>query len=201
MLLSDKYWDFIDTPARAEFLEGSTASGKTTTVAVKFIMNVAESDMKLHVIAGNTTGVIEKNIINADMGLLQIFPNLEYCGNGDKENKLPHIKFRDGNVIKIIYILGYDNASKWKNALGSQFGCVWVDECNTANIDFIREIFGRSEYFVGTLNPDALHYLYIQSTSITQDRLINTSQMYRKKSGKILMLVNPLKAGYIGSLI
>lgn len=80
VLLSDKYWDYIDTPARAEFLEGSTASGKTTTVAVKFIMNVAESDMKLHVIAGNTTGVIEKNIINADMGLLQIFPNLEYCG-------------------------------------------------------------------------------------------------------------------------
>lgn len=155
MLLSDKYWDYIDTPARAEFLEGSTASGKTTTVAVKFIMNVAESDMKLHVIAGNTTGVIEKNIINADMGLLQIFPNLEYCGNGDKENKLPHIKFKTGNSTKIIYVLGYDNASKWKNALGSQFGCVWVDECNTANIDFIREIFGRSEYFVGTLNPDA----------------------------------------------
>lgn len=155
MLLSDKYWDYIDTPARAEFLEGSTASGKTTTVAVKFIMNVAESDMKLHVIAGNTTGVIEKNIINADMGLLQIFPNLEYCGNGDKENKLPHIKFNTGSSTKIIYVLGYDNASKWKNALGSQFGCVWVDECNTANIDFIREIFGRSEYFVGTLNPDA----------------------------------------------
>lgn len=155
MLLSDKYWDYIDTPARAEFLEGSTASGKTTTVAVKFIMNVAESDMKLHVIAGNTTGVIEKNIINADMGLLQIFPNLEYCGNGDKENKLPHIKFNTGSNTKIIYVLGYDNASKWKNALGSQFGCVWVDECNTANIDFIREIFGRSEYFVGTLNPDA----------------------------------------------
>lgn len=112
MLLSDKYWDYIDTPARAEFLEGSTASGKTTTVAVKFIMNVAESDMKLHVIAGNTTGVIEKNIINADMGLLQIFPNLEYCGNGDKENKLPHIKFKTGSSTKIIYILGYDNASK-----------------------------------------------------------------------------------------
>ena len=109
--------------------------------------------MKLHVIAGNTTGVIEKNIINADMGLLQIFPNLEYCGNGDKENKLPHIKFKTGSA-KIIYVLGYDNVSKWKNALGSQFGCVWVDECNTANIDFIREIFGRSEYFVGTLNPD-----------------------------------------------
>lgn len=77
-------------------------------------MNVVESDMKLHVIAGNTTGVIEKNIINADMGLLQIFPNLEYCGNGDKENKLPHIKFKTGSA-KIIYVLGYDNVSKWKN--------------------------------------------------------------------------------------
>ena len=190
MLLSDKYWDYIDTPARAEFLEGSTASGKTTTVAVKFIMNVAESDMKLHVIAGNTTGVIEKNIINADMGLLQIFPNLEYCGNGDKENKLPHIKFKTGSSTKIIYILGYDNASKWKNALGSQFGCVWVDECNTANIDFIREVH---------LIRMRLRCQYIQSTSITQDRLISTRRMCQKRYGRTLTVVSLLKTGCIGS--
>ena len=150
MLLSDKYWDYVDEPARAEFLEGTTAAGKTTTVGVKFIMNVAESPMTLHVIAAKTTGVAEKNIINSDFGLMQIFPNLQYCGNGDKDNKLPHLKLDD----KIIYILGYDNKDKWKNALGSQFGCVWVDECNTADMDFIREIFGRSKYFVGTLNPD-----------------------------------------------
>lgn len=151
MLLSDKYWDFIDTIARAEFLEGTTSSGKTTTVGVKFMMNVAESSMNQHVIAAKTTGVVEKNIINSDMGLKKIFPELEYCGNGDKDNKLPHIKFRG----KIIYIMGYDNKVTWKNALGAQFGCVWVDECNTADMEFVREIFGRSEYFVGTLNPDA----------------------------------------------
>lgn len=150
MLLSDKYWDYIDTPSRAEFLEGTTAAGKTTTVALKFMMNVEESDMKLHVIAAKTTGIAEKNIINADMGLIQIVPDALYCGNGDKDNKLPHIKYHG----KVIYILGYDNKDKWKMALGSQFGCVWVDECNTANIEFIREIFGRSKYFVGTLNPD-----------------------------------------------
>lgn len=150
MLLSDKYWDYIDEPARAEFLEGTTAAGKTTTVGVKFIMNVEESALTMHVIASKTTGVAEKNIINSDFGLMQIFPNLQYCGNGDKDNKLPHLKL--GN--KIIYILGYDNKDKWENALGSQFGCVWVDECNTANMDFIREVFGRSKYFVGTLNPD-----------------------------------------------
>lgn len=154
MLLSDKYWDYIDDEARAEFLEGTTAAGKTTTVGVKFIMNVAESDMTLHVIAAKTTGVAEKNIINSDFGLKQIFPNIQYCGNGDKDNKLPHIKLPTDNGTKIIYVLGYDNKDKWKNALGSQFGCVWVDECNTADMEFVREIFGRSKYFVGTLNPD-----------------------------------------------
>lgn len=154
MLLSDKYWDYVDEPARAEFLEGTTAAGKTTTVGVKFIMNVAESPMTLHVIASKTTGVAEKNIINCDYGLMQIFKNLEYCGNGDKDNKIPHLKLHCEDGDKIIYLLGYDNKDKWKLALGSQFGCVWVDECNTANIEFVREIFGRSKYFVGTLNPD-----------------------------------------------
>lgn len=154
MLLSDKYWDYVDEPARAEFLEGTTAAGKTTTVGVKFIMNVAESPMTLHVIASKTTGVAEKNIINSDFGLMQIFKNLEYCGNGDKDNKIPHLKLHCEDGDKIIYLLGYDNKDKWKLALGSQFGCVWVDECNTANIEFVREIFGRSKYFVGTLNPD-----------------------------------------------
>lgn len=154
MLLSDKYWDYIDDVARAEFLEGTTAAGKTTTVGVKFIMNVAESDMTLHVIAGEVTGVVEKNIINSDFGLMQIFPDLIYCGNGNKDNKIPHLKLNTPKGTKIIYILGYDNKKKWKNALGSQFGCVWVDECNTADIEFVREIFGRSKYFVGTLNPD-----------------------------------------------
>ena len=150
MLLSDKYWDFIDTPARADFLEGTTSSGKTTTVAIKFMMEVERSKVTQHVIASKTTGTAEKNIIQCDLGIKSIFPDSEYCGKGDNGNKLPHIKFHN----KIIYILGYDDSSKWKNALGSQFGCVWVDEVNTANMEFVREIFGRSEYFVGTLNPD-----------------------------------------------
>ena len=39
-------------------------------------------------------------------------------------------------------------------ALGSQFGCVLIDEINTANIDFVREISTRNDYLMGTLNPD-----------------------------------------------
>lgn len=151
--LSQKYIDFINTVNNvdAEFLEGTTASGKTTVGAgVKFMRMVSRSKKKLHIIASKTTGTAEKNIIQQDNGILDLHKNAKYCGNGDKDNKLPHIKFEG----KIIYVLGYDNKDKWKQVLGSQFGCVYIDEINTANIDFVREISTRNDYLLATLNPD-----------------------------------------------
>ena len=35
------------------------------------------------------------------------------CGNGDRNNKLPHIKFEG----KLIYVLGYDNKDKYLDAV------------------------------------------------------------------------------------
>lgn len=151
--LSQKYIDFINTVNNvdAEFLEGTTASGKTTVGAgVKFMRMVSRSKKKLHIIASKTTGTAEKNIIQQDNGILDLHRNAKYCGNGDKDNKLPHIKFEG----KIIYVLGYDNKDKWQQVLGSQFGCVYIDEINTANIDFVREISTRNDYLLATLNPD-----------------------------------------------
>ena len=151
--LSQKYIDFINTTKNvdAEFLEGTTASGKTTVGAgIKFMRMVSKSDKKLHIIASKTTGTAEKNIIQQDNGILDIHNNAKYFGNGDKDNKLPHIKFEE----KIIYVLGYDNRDKWELVLGSQFGCVYIDEINTANIDFVRELSTRNDYLLATLNPD-----------------------------------------------
>lgn len=151
--LSQKYIDFINTVegVDAEFLEGTTASGKTTVGAgVKFMRMVSKSEKKQHVIAAKTTGIAEKNILNQDNGILDLHRNAKYYGNGDKDDKIPHIKFEG----KIIYILGYDNRDKWEMVLGSQFGCVYIDEINTANIDFVREISTRNEYMLATLNPD-----------------------------------------------
>lgn len=151
--LSQKYIDFINTTQNvsADFLEGTTASGKTTVGAgVKFMRMVSASPKKLHIIASKTTGTAEKNIIGQDNGILDLHRNAQYFGNGDKDNKLPHIKFED----KIIYVLGYDNKDKWQNVLGSQFGCVYIDEINTADIEFVREISTRNDYLMATLNPD-----------------------------------------------
>lgn len=153
--LSEKYKDFLKHEANAELLEGTTAAGKTTVGILKFMLKVAESNRKQHVIAAKTTGVAEKNIINKEFGVIDIFGELvQYKGNGDKDNKLPHILFNTPNGTKVIYILGYDNVDKWKMALGSQFGCVFIDEVNTASIDFVREICTRNDYLMATLNPD-----------------------------------------------
>lgn len=153
--LSPKYKDFLKHNAPVEALEGTTAAGKTTVGITKFMLKVAKSKKKMHVIAAKTTGVAEKNIIQKEYGIIDVFGDLvRYNGNGDKDNKIPHIRYTTGNGEKIIYILGYDNIDKWKMALGSQFGCVLIDEVNTASIDFVREISTRNDYMMMTLNPD-----------------------------------------------
>ncbi len=172
MPLSQKFIDFCNTVdgVDVDVLEGTTASGKTTVGAgVKFMRMVSRSDKKLHIIAAKTTGIAEKNIINSDFGILDIHSNAIYCGNGDKNDKLPHIKFEG----KIIYILGYDNKDKWKMALGGQYGCVYVDECNTADIEFMREIVSRNDYMLLTLNPD-------DPGLAIYDEFINRSRPYKK---------------------
>lgn len=151
--LSQKYIDYINTTKNVdvEFLEGQTAAGKTTVAAsIKFMRLVSESPKKLHIIASRTTGTAEKNIINQDNGILDIHRNAKYNGRGDVKNKFPHIVFED----KIIYVLGYDTKDKWENALGGQYGVVLIDEINTAEIEFVREISSRNDYMIGTLNPD-----------------------------------------------
>lgn len=150
--LSQKYKDFIATVhVSADFLEGTTASGKTTVGAgIKFMRMVSMSPKKLHVLAAKTTGKAEETIIQQDNGILDLHKNARYFGNGDKDYKLPHIKFEG----KIIYILGYDNRDKWQMVLGAQFGCVFIDEVNTADIEFVREMSTRNDYLMATLNPD-----------------------------------------------
>lgn len=175
--LSQKYIDFINSVKNvsADYLEGTTASGKTTVGAgIKFMRMVSASPKKLHIIASKTTGVAEKNIIQQDNGILDLHRNAEYFGNGDKDNKLPHIKFEG----KIIYVLGYDNRDKWELVLGSQFGCVYIDEINTANIDFVREISTRNDYLMATLNPD-------DPSLPVYKEFVNRSRPYKKYADDI----------------
>lgn len=155
LVLSEKYKAFLRCNAPAEFLEGTTAAGKTTVGLFKFMLKVAESQKKLHILAADDTGAAEKNIIQKDLGILDDFGVLvEYKGNGSGEYKMPHILFHTSGGDKIIFVVGYGNKRKWKDALGGQYGCLYIDEINTADIDFVREASMRCDYLMATLNPD-----------------------------------------------
>lgn len=155
MKVGEKFNDFINYPSKVDFCEGVTSAGKTTVGIVKFMLNVAESAQDQHILSGLDTGTIEKNIINKPYGLLEVFsPLAEYKGGGASGEKLPHILFRTHNGIKKIYVLGYDDKARWKKALGAQYGCLYIDEINIANMEFVREAFMRCENVIATLNPD-----------------------------------------------
>ena len=150
LLLSPKYKAFLKHKAPVEFLEGTTYAGKTTVGIVKFMLRVAQSEKKFHILSGLDLGTIEKNIINKDLGILDIFPMAAYNPSGRGKYTLPHITFQE----KIVYVLGYDNKARWKKALGGQYGCLYIDEINVADMEYVREAIMRCDYLMATLNPD-----------------------------------------------
>lgn len=155
LLLSPKFKDFLTVDAPREFLEGTTAAGKTTVGIFKFMCKVAASDIRFHVIAGADLGTVEKNVINGERMLLDQFTGLaEYYSSGRGKIRLPHIEYQTNKGTKIIYICGYDNKKRWQKVLGGQVGCVYIDEVNIADMEFLREISHRCTYMMTTSNPD-----------------------------------------------
>ena len=159
--LSQKYIDFLNHDCSAEFLEGTTFAGKTTVAIPKFMFKIAEyKGSKPSIISGLDLGTIEKNIINSDNGLIDIFGDYEQGGLikynplGAGKIRMPHILFYTENGVKVVYTLGYDDKARWKKALGGQCYGLFIDEFNIADMDFVREAFMRADYRLCTLNPD-----------------------------------------------
>ena len=147
---------FGSNSAKVEFLEGTTASGKTTIGAYKFIYRAMASDKQMHILSAEDTGTAEKNIIQKEGGITDLFkPSLiEYKGNGSAQYKMPHLLLHTNRGDKVVFVVGYRDKARWKDALGGQYGCLYIDEINTANMDFVREAMMRADYVIGTLNPD-----------------------------------------------
>lgn len=156
LVLSKKFKSFLKyNDAEVEVLEGQTAAGKTTVGVIKFILKCIKSNKKQHGISALDIGTAEKNIINKDLGILDFFgSDVEYYPNGHGNEKLSHLVVHTSKGDKIVYVFGYNDTTKWKKALGGQLGCLYIDEVNIADIDFVREAFMRADYKMVTLNPD-----------------------------------------------
>lgn len=156
LILSPKYKAFLRHHAQLEALEGTTAAGKTTVGVYKFICKVMASSKKEHILAADDAGAAEKNIIQKDLGITDLFPKtlVEYKGGGSSEYKMPHLVVHTRRGDRIVFIVGYRDKTRWKDALGGQYGCLYIDEINTANMEFVRESVMRADYTMVTLNPD-----------------------------------------------
>ena len=155
LILSEKYKAFLRCTAPVEFLEGTTAAGKTTVGLFKFILRCAESEKRIHVLSGLDQGTIEKNIIAKELGILDDFGGLvEYWPSGRGDDRMAHLILHTTDEDKKIYVLGYADKARWKKALGGQYGCLYIDEINIADMDFVREASMRCDYLLATLNPD-----------------------------------------------
>ena len=157
MEFTKKYSDLIISKNRLDVLEGTTHSGKTTVGAgVKFMLECAASTKRFHGIAAADLGTAEKNIINAEHGILNEWGDyVSYYPKGLGVIRFPHLVLRlENGDTKIIYVFGYDDSTRWKKILGGQLGCLYIDEANIAHIDFIREAAIRNDYMLWTLNPD-----------------------------------------------
>lgn len=153
MEVTKSYYDFIVTDSKVDVLEGTTQAGKTTTaISTKFLYMVYKTSRTKHLIAGDSLGTVLSNILSTgDAGLLDNFPSIELYLNGNNKQKLPHLQIGENTV----YLVGYSDVSKFKKVLGGQFGAIFIDEVNIADMGFVRELFlPRFEYACMTLNPD-----------------------------------------------
>ena len=122
---------------------------------LKFMLRCAASGKKLHILSGLDIGTVEKNIINKEFGILDDFgPLAEYYPAGYGKTTQAHIRLKTSDGERIIYVLGYGNRERWKKALGGQYGCVYIDEVNIADMEYLREAAMRADYLLATLNPD-----------------------------------------------
>lgn len=150
---SPKQWDYINTLTgfKFEICEGTTFAGKSGSQQYKFGKAVARSKYPYHIMAGLTGGKVEA-MIQDENGFLKMFPFAKYCGKGDKDIRLPHIKFGK----KIIFICGYKTRDKWEFIRGmNNIGVSMIDEFNLCHEDFYKEMMIRSNDFcMASTNPD-----------------------------------------------
>ena len=198
MELSKKQKAFLTYKAKVECAEGQTYGGKTTIGAIKFILRVKASNKPQHFIAGQDLGVVEKNIINSENGILAMFgeDNVEYFGNGNVEYNLPHLRVHSLRGDKVVFIFGYNDATRWKKALGGQYGCGMIDEVNTANMDFVREGAMRCDYLLMTLNPDDPN-LQIYKDYINHCRPLKEWEQDVPKEMMQQLMSQPAKEGWV----
>lgn len=168
ILYNDKILDFLalclDPSTRCVTSEGTIRSAKTVSNIEAFHLLVQRQKGKYALIAAENYDAIRTNILQAERGLLTLWPSKYQLAKAEIGGY--YVEAKTPNGFKEILLCGYSDASKWEKILGKDIETVLVDEANIADKQFIDETFARqgaTEHPVTlfTLNgDDPQHWLY-----------------------------------------
>lgn len=159
----------LNSRAKVQFCEGSFASGKSYMQGIAFYFRVfsAPRDAKLFVLAGQSQNWVERYLADAS-SIVNLF-DLKYSAAG---NGGARITVETPTGLKYIYVVGYSNVKTWKSVLGLNLRGFLIEEINTADMDFVRQCFGRIARF-----EDA--FMYCNSNGSYPDNPVYTEYLDR----------------------
>ena len=172
LIVTEKMLDCIEYALRPStycmFFEGSIRSIKTTTVIQMFHFLVQTSNKTFHLISANDNNSIKDVLLEAEMGLLTLYPDLYEMKKDEIGGYYVAVKslLDDKPQNKKILLCGFSNKARWKAINGHEFGVILLDEANNANKQFIDECFARQANvdepkMLMTMNGDnPTHYIY-----------------------------------------
>lgn len=155
---SEKSLDLISYPSKIDIAEGPARSSKSASIAFKLGIKIENSNYNQFFVSGTTSGVARRNVVDNKNGFLDMFRGNVRDGTNPKYGN--HLIFTDSKgKEKIIYIFGFKDKARWQTVLGSTLGGGIIDEINTADPNFIKEVYRSlisvNDFWLGgTLNPD-----------------------------------------------
>ena len=141
--LQEKHKHVLKNRNRVIFLEGVTGSSKSFIAGLAFYLRVfnTEANKTQFVIAATSTTVGEKMFINNPASFVNLFPTVcEYKKQGTGGSRL---ELQTPTGIKTVYLVGYDNKSRYKQILGLGIHGFIIEEAHIAGDEFIQEAFTR----------------------------------------------------------
>lgn len=168
VLYNDKILDYLalclDPTTRCLTSEGTIRSAKTVSSIEGFHLLIQRMRGKYALIAAENYDAIRTNILQAERGLLTLWPGKYELVRAEIGGY--YVEAKTPNGIKEILLCGYSDASKWEKILGKDIEIVFIDEANIADKQFVDETFARQgatdhPVTIFTLNgDDPQHWLY-----------------------------------------
>lgn len=146
--------------------EGTIRSSKSVIATLIFLLKCYTSSDTTHLIACKDYDTINNNILECNgFGVKTLYGDRFKLKRNQIGGFFLEFTNKEGYTSRIL-LCGYDNKNSWRKILGSSLGCIFIDEVNIADKQFVEECFARQgncekPFMIWTLNgDDPSHWVY-----------------------------------------